>query len=45
MGSLLVLLVAGCPLVLGPSLRQSAVGRAFDAIDPFAAALNTLMPW
>ena len=24
-----------------PSLRQSAVGRAFDAIDPFAAALNT----
>jgi ABC-type transport system involved in multi-copper enzyme maturation permease subunit len=41
MTSLLILLIAACPLVLGPSLRQSAIGRAFDAIDPFSAALNT----
>lgn len=41
MSSLLVLLVAASPLVLGPSLRQSSIGRAFDAINPFAAALNS----
>lgn len=43
-GSLLVALIAlmlsACPLVLGPSLRQSAIGRAFDAVNPFSAALN-----
>lgn len=39
--SLLALLVTASPLVLGPSLRQSAVGRAFDAVNPFAAALNS----
>lgn len=41
MASLLVLLVAASPMVLGPSLRQSSIGRAFDAVNPFAAALNT----
>jgi len=35
-----VLLVSGSPLLLGPSLRQSAVGRIFDAINPFSGALN-----
>lgn len=43
-GSLLVALIAlmlsACPLVLGPSLRQSAIGRAFDAVNPFSTALN-----
>ena len=40
MTSLLVLLVAASPLVLGASLRQSVIGGTFDAINPFAAALN-----
>jgi hypothetical protein len=28
------------PLLLGPSLRQSAVGRIFDAANPYSAAVN-----
>ncbi len=39
--SLILLLLLASPLLLGPSLRQSAVGRLFDAVNPFAAALNT----
>lgn len=37
---LMVLLLSASPLLLGPSLRQSAVGVAFDAVNPFSAALN-----
>lgn len=37
---LITLLVSGSPLLLGPSLRQSAIGRVFDAINPFSAAVN-----
>jgi ABC-type transport system involved in multi-copper enzyme maturation permease subunit len=37
---LIVLFLSASPLLLGPSLRQAAVGRAFDAINPFSAALN-----
>jgi len=40
--SLILLLVSASPLLLGPSLRQSAPGRAFDAVNPFSAALNAL---
>lgn len=39
--SLVTLMLAASPLLLGPSLRQSAVGKAFDAVNPFSAALNT----
>jgi ABC-type Na+ efflux pump permease subunit len=39
---LTVLLLLGSPVLLGPSLRQSAVGRVLDLVNPFAAALNTL---
>jgi ABC-type transport system involved in multi-copper enzyme maturation permease subunit len=43
-GSLLValigLMLAASPLVLGPGLRQSAIGRAFDAVNPVSGALN-----
>jgi ABC-type transport system involved in multi-copper enzyme maturation permease subunit len=38
--ALLVLLVAGSPLLIGPSLRQTAIGRFFDAVNPFSAAVN-----
>ena len=38
--SLILLLLSASPLLLGPSLRQSAVGRIFDAINPFSGALN-----
>jgi ABC-2 type transport system permease protein len=37
---LIMLLLSASPLLLGPSLLQSAVGVAFDAINPFSAALN-----
>lgn len=37
---LIALVVSASPLLLGPSLRQSAVGRAFDAVNPFSAAVN-----
>lgn len=37
---LIVLLLSASPIVLGPSLRQSAIGVAFDAVNPFSAALN-----
>ncbi|MGB8991549.1 MAG: ABC transporter permease subunit [Desulfobaccales bacterium] len=39
---LTVLLLLSSPVLLGPSLRQSAVGRVLDLANPFAAALNTL---
>ncbi|MFZ5790150.1 MAG: ABC transporter permease [Pseudomonadota bacterium] len=38
--STVALLLSASPLLLGPSLRQSAVGRAFDAVNPFSNALN-----
>lgn len=39
---LTLFLLAGSPIILGPSLRQSTVGRAIDLLNPFAGALNTL---
>ena len=37
---LIGLIISTSPLLLGPSLRQSAIGRAFDAINPISAAVN-----
>ncbi len=37
---LVTLVVSVSPLLLGPSLRQSAIGRMFDAVNPFSAAVN-----
>lgn len=37
---LIALLLSASPLLLGPSLRQSAIGRMFDTVDPFSAAVN-----
>ena len=39
---LTTLLLSGSPLLLGPSLRQSTVGRFIDLLNPFADALNML---
>lgn len=41
LGSLMILFLAASPLVIGPGLRASAVGRILDAVNPFAGALNT----
>ena len=41
LGSLAVLLFSVSPLLIGPGLRDSAVGRALDMVNPFAGALNT----
>jgi ABC-type transport system involved in multi-copper enzyme maturation permease subunit len=38
--SLIGLMFAASPLLFGPSLRQTAIGRGFDQVNPFAAALN-----
>jgi ABC-2 type transport system permease protein len=35
-------LLSGSPILLGPSLRQSSIGRFIDLINPFADALNML---
>jgi len=37
---LVMLVLLASPLLLGPSLRQSAIGRMFDAVNPFSAAVN-----
>jgi hypothetical protein len=37
---LITLLLAASPVLIGPSLRQSAIGRVFDAVNPVSAALN-----
>ena len=37
---LITLVLSASPLLLGPSLRQSVIGRAFDAVNPFSAAVN-----
>lgn len=39
--ALITLILLASPLLLGPSLRQSAIGKLFDAVNPFSAALNT----
>ncbi len=41
LSSLIVLLFSVSPLLIGPGLRNSAVGKAFDSVNPFAGALNT----
>lgn len=41
LSGLIVLLFSASPLLLGPGLRNSAVGRALDAVNPFSGALNT----
>ncbi len=39
--SLIVLLFSASPLLVGPGLRNSAIGKALDAVNPFSGALNT----
>jgi ABC-type transport system involved in multi-copper enzyme maturation permease subunit len=39
--SVTLLMLAASPLVIGPGLRSTAIGRALDAVNPFAGALNT----
>jgi ABC-type transport system involved in multi-copper enzyme maturation permease subunit len=39
--SLIVLLFSASPLLVGPGLRNSAIGKTLDAVNPFSGALNT----
>jgi len=41
MTSLIVLLFSASPLLIGPGLRNSAIGKVLDAVNPFSGALNT----
>jgi len=38
---MIVLLLSASPLLIGPGLRNSTIGRTLDAINPFSGALNT----
>jgi len=37
-----LLMLTASPLLIGPGLRGTVIGRALDAVNPFAGALNTL---
>jgi len=39
--ALITLMLLASPLLLGPGLRQSAIGKVFDAVNPFSAAVNS----
>ncbi len=39
---LILFLFAAAPVALGPSLRQSFIGRVLDWLNPFAVAMNML---
>jgi len=39
--SLIVLLFSASPLLVGPGLRNSTIGKTLDAVNPFSGALNT----
>jgi len=41
LSSLIILLFSASPLWIGPGLRNSAIGKAIDAVNPFSGALNT----
>jgi len=41
LSSLIALLFSASPLLIGPGLRNSAIGKALDAVNPFSGALNT----
>jgi ABC-type transport system involved in multi-copper enzyme maturation permease subunit len=41
LSTVMLLMLAASPLVIGPGLRGTAIGRILDAINPFAGALNT----
>jgi len=41
LSTLTILMLAGSPLLIGPGLRNSSIGIALDAVNPFAGALNT----
>ena len=36
-----LLMLAAIPLLIGPGLRGTVIGRALDAVNPFAGAINT----
>jgi ABC-type transport system involved in multi-copper enzyme maturation permease subunit len=38
---LIALLFSASPLLIGPGLRNSAIGKVLDAVNPFSGALNT----
>jgi ABC-type transport system involved in multi-copper enzyme maturation permease subunit len=41
MSTITLLVLAASPLLIGPGLRGTTIGRVLDAVNPFAGALNT----
>jgi ABC-2 type transport system permease protein len=39
--AILVFVISASPLLIGPGLEETAIGRLFDKVNPFWAALNT----
>jgi hypothetical protein len=39
---LIVLILAASPTLLGPGMRRTAIGRAFDWVNPFSMVLNAI---
>lgn len=39
--ALITLMLLASPLLLGPGLRQSTIGKVFDTVNPFSAAVNS----
>lgn len=39
--ALITLMLLASPLLLGPGLRQSVIGKVFDAVNPFSAAVDS----
>jgi ABC-type transport system involved in multi-copper enzyme maturation permease subunit len=41
MSMIILLLLSAGPLLIGPGLRATVIGRTMDMVNPFAGALNT----
>lgn len=39
--ALITLMLLASPLLLGPGLRQSVIGKVFDTVNPFSAAVDS----
>jgi len=41
LSTITLFMLAATPILIGPGLRGTTIGRAMDAVNPFAGALNT----
>jgi ABC-type transport system involved in multi-copper enzyme maturation permease subunit len=41
LSTITLVMLAASPLLIGPGLRNTVIGRSLDAVNPFAGAINT----